>query len=213
VTRGSWIDVSVTLRSGMAHWPGNPPVDIRRQLNLARGDAANVSQLSMGSHTGTHMDAPLHFFADGQGLEEMDLEAVIGPARVIEITDSESVRPAELEEHEIGAGERVLFKTRNSPAAWERGSFVEDFVYLSEEAADHLARRAVRCVGVDYLSIGGFHADGAAIHRAILGAGIWVIEGLDLTGVAPGLYELICLPLRIASSDGAPARAVLRPLH
>lgn len=211
-TSRAWIDVSVTLRSGMPRWPGNPPVRIERQLDIERGDDANVSALSMGSHTGTHMDGPLHFLSRGKGLDEMELDAVIGPARVIEVVDPVAVRADELQGHDIGAGDRVLFKTRNSPAAWTQERFVEDFVYVSEEAADYLARRSVRTVGVDYLSVGGFEADGAAVHRRLLGAGIWVIEGLDLTYVAAGLYELVCLPLRILASDGAPARAILRPL-
>jgi arylformamidase len=209
--RGRWIDVSVTLRDGMVHWPDNPPVSITRQLDISKGDAANVSMLSMGSHTGTHMDAPLHFVPEGKGLDEMDLEATMGPARVIEIDDSVAVTTDVLEEHEIEAGERILFKTRNSDRPWVDESFDEDFVYVSAGAAAHLAALGVRVVGVDYLSVGGFKADGVETHTALLEAGIWVIEGLDLSRVSAGEYELICLPLKILRSDGAPARAILRP--
>jgi arylformamidase len=208
---GGWIDVSVTLRDGMVHWPDNPPVSITRQLDISKGDAANVSMLSMGSHTGTHMDAPLHFVPEGRGLDEMDLGATMGPARVIEIDDSVAVTAAALERHVIEAGERILFKTRNSDRSWVDQPFDEDFVYVSAGAAAHLAARQVRLVGVDYLSVGGFKSDGAETHTALLEAGIWVIEGLDLSRVSAGEYEMICLPLKILRSDGAPARAILRP--
>src|ERR671915_1197992 len=127
---GGWIDVSVTLRDGMVHWPDNLPVSITRQLDISRGDTANVSMLSMGSHTGTHMDAPLHFVAEGKGLDEMELEATMGPARVIEIDDPVAVTVSELEDHDIRAGERILFKTRNSERPWVEQPFDEDFVYI-----------------------------------------------------------------------------------
>jgi arylformamidase len=208
---GGWIDVSVTLRDGMVHWPDNPPVTIKRQLDISKGDAANVSMLSMGSHTGTHMDAPLHFVADGKGLDEMDFEATIGPARVIEISDPVAVSAAELEDQVIDAGDRILFKTRNSDRRWVDLPFDEDFVYVSAGAAAHLVERGVRLVGVDYLSVGGFKSDGVETHTELLEAEIWVIEGLDLSRVSAGEYELICLPLKILRSDGAPARAILRP--
>ena len=151
-----WIDVSVLLRSGMVHWPDNPPVRIERMLDIERGDAANVSKISMGSHTGTHIDAPLHFVRGGAGLDEMPLDAAIGRARVIEVHDPESIKPDELRPHKIHGGERILFKTRNSTRGWQEGAFIEDFVYVSKEAARYLAAREVRTVGIDYLSVGGF---------------------------------------------------------
>ncbi len=207
---GGWVDVSVPLRSGMVHWPDNPPVRIERMLDIERGDVANVSTISLGSHTGTHMDAPIHFVRGGEGMDRMPLDATMGLARVIEIQDPTSIKPDELDPHGIGRGERVLFKTRNSSLAWWTRDFIEDFVYVSQEAARYLAERGVRTVGVDYLSVGGFYADGIETHRALLGAGIWVIEGLDLSRVEPGEHELICLPLKVEGGDGAPARALLR---
>ena len=206
-----WIDVSVRLHSGMVHWPDNPPVQIERMLDIEHGDVANVSKIAMGSHTGTHMDAPLHFIRTGKGLDEMPLDAAIGHARVIEVHDPESVKPDELRPHKIHGGERVLFKTQNSARHWQEDAFIEDFVYISKEAARYLAAREVRTVGIDYLSVGGFLRDGVETHQALLEAGIWIIEGLDLSRVKPGEYELICLPLKIERSDGAPARAILRP--
>ena len=211
-TKKEWIDVSVPLRTGMVHWPDNPPVRIERMLDIEHGHAANVSTISMGSHTGTHMDAPLHFVRGGKGLDEMPLDAVIGRARVIEVHDPESVNPYDLRPHEIRSGERILFKTRNSARVWWKDAFSEDFVYISKEAARYLAACAVRTVGIDYLSVGGFLRDGVETHQALLEAGIWIIEGLDLSRVEPGEYELICLPLKVERSDGAPARAILKAI-
>ena len=207
-----WIDISVSLRSGMVHWPDNPPVRIEKILDIEHGDVANVSEISMGSHTGTHMDTPLHFVREGKGLDEMPLDATIGRARVIEISDPESIKPCNLRRHEIRSGERILFKTRNSARSWPSHAFLEDFVYVSQEAARYLAAWNIRTVGIDYLSVGGFRKDGVETHRALLEAGIWVIEGLDLSKVEPGAYELVCLPIKIERSDGAPARAILRAI-
>jgi arylformamidase len=207
-----WIDVSVPIHTGMVHWPDNPPVLIERVLDMARGDAANVSKLSLGVHTGTHMDAPIHFIAGGVGIDSAPLDALMGLARVIEIADSDSIKVEELEPYHPQSGERLLFKTRNSARCWQTDDFVEDFVYLSQEAARYLAAQRVQMVGVDYLSVGGFFKDGPETHHALLSAGIWIIEGLNLAAIQPGMYELICLPLRIAGADGAPARAVVRPV-
>ena len=142
----------------------------------------------------------------------MPLSATMGEARVIEIVDPSRITAAELEAHELVAGERVLFRTTNSPRCWQTDVFVEDFVAISESAAVHLAEVGVRTVGVDYLSVAGFHDDGVRIHRILLEAGIWLIEGLDLSAVRAGRYEMICLPVKLHEGDGAPARALLRPL-
>lgn len=210
--KDEWTDISVRLRSGMVHWPDNPPVWIERMLDMEQGDVANVSKISMGSHTGTHMDAPLHFLREGKGLDEMPLTAAMGRARVIEIYDPESVKPDDLETYEIHRGERILLKTQNSARGWLSADFIEDFVYVSQEAARYLAAREIQTVGIDYLSVGGFHKDGVETHQALLEAGIWVVEGLDLSQVEPGEYELVCLPLKVERSDGAPARAILRAI-
>ena len=206
-----WIDVSVPLRTGMVHWPDNPPVKIERVMDLEHGDAASVSSMAMGVHTGTHMDAPAHFQRGGVGIDRMPLEATLGLARVVEIRDPVSIKRGELEAAKLQPGERVLFRTRNSERCWQTDDFVEDFVFISRDAAAYLAECRVQTVGVDYLSVGGFKEDAEETHLALLQAGIWVIEGLNLSPVKAGTYELICLPLRIAGGDGAPARAVLRP--
>ena len=208
-----WIDVSVTVRDGMPHWPDNPPIVLERVLDTERGDVCNVSHLAMGVHSGTHMDGPVHFIHGAGGLDEMPLTATMGEARVIEIDDPGEITAGELRKHRLQPGERVLFRTSNSDRCWHSSSFVEDFVGLSEQAAAYLAETGVRTVGIDYLSIGGYHADGAKIHKILLQAGIWIIEGLDLSPVTGGRYEMICLPVKLHNSDGAPARAILRPLE
>ena len=205
-----WIDISVPLSDGMVHWPGDPAVEIKRIRDIAEGEVCNVSSLSMSAHTGTHMDAPLHFLRAGKSLDRLPIEATIGPARVIEIADPESIKPEELRPFKIKQGERILFKTRNSEKSWKKAGFDEDFVYISQEAARYLAERQIQTVGIDYLSVGGFKRDGVETHHALLGAGIWIIEGLNLSQVKPGLYELVCLPLKMLGIEGAPARAVLR---
>jgi arylformamidase len=205
-----WIDISVIIKPGMAHWPDNPEIRVDRMLDMEKGDVCNVSVLSMGSHTGTHMDAPLHFIRGARSLDKMPLDATIGPARVIEIKDKESIKVGELENQRIKPGERILFKTINSKKSWKTDNFDEDFVYISREAAAFLAKAKVMTVGIDYLSVGGFRKDGIETHHALLGAGIWIIEGLNLSKIKPGRYELNCLPLKVLNSDGAPARALLR---
>jgi arylformamidase len=205
-----WIDISVPLKSGMVNWPSDPPARISHVKEMEKGDPCTVSLLEMGAHTGTHMDAPAHFVRGGCGISTMPLDTAIGAARVIAIRDRVSVRPEELARHRIRRGERILFRTRNSEQCWGTDTFVEDFVYISAAAAHYLVERRVRLVGIDYLSVGGFHRDGADTHQALLTAGIWVLEGLNLKKVRQGRYQLVCLPLKIDGGDGAPARAVLR---
>jgi arylformamidase len=208
--QNNWIDISVPLYTGMVHWPDNPPVEIVRTESMDSGNICNVSRLSMGAHTGTHMDAPLHFIRDGRSIDTMPIEATVGPARVLTISDPQAIKVYELEAYAIQPGERILFKTNNSAGAWQSSTFVEDFVYISHEAAQYLAEKRVQTVGVDYLSVGGYRVDGPETHQALLSAGIWIIEGLNLANVQAGLYELICLPLKMVGAEGAPARAVLR---
>ncbi len=209
----SWIDVTVPLRTGMLHWPDNPPVEIERVKDIRKGASSNVSNISMGSHTGTHIDAPVHFIPGGEGIDRIDIDSLIGPARVIEIRDREAIRFSEVEGNAVSRGERILFRTRNSTGLLKREEFAPDFVYLTAECAERLVSIGVRTIGIDYLSVAGFKKpDGKATHPILLGAGVTVIEGLDLSGVAAGRYEMIVLPLRIAGGDASPARALLRPV-
>lgn len=205
-----WIDVSVDLSDGMVHWPGDPPVNIVRVQDLEQSDTHTLSRLTMGSHSGTHVDAPSHFLKGAASISDLAPDVLIGPARVIEIEHTEAINVDELRRHPLQPGERILFKTRNS-ALWQTTTqFEPDFVYITSESAEYLAQTGIKAIGVDYLSVGGYKRDGSQVHRTLLKAGIWLIEGLDLSYVGSGDYDLICLPLKIKHGDGAPARAVLR---
>jgi arylformamidase len=203
------IDVSVPIRDGMFAYRGNPGVRLTLEQALARGDGANISRLDFGVHSGTHIDAPRHFFDDGAGAESIDPALLIGSAHVVDATavagalDAAALESLALPERET---RRLLFKTTNSEL-WARDEFTPDFVRFDESGARVLVERGVRVVGIDYLSIG----DGPA-HRLLLSAGVVPLEGLDLRHVAPGPYRLHCCAIAIAGSDGAPARALLEPL-
>ncbi len=208
---GGWIDVSVPLRTGMVHWPGDPGATVEKVQDLDRGDPATLSFLSMGAHTGTHMDAPSHFVRGAPTLDSFAADAGIGPARVVEIRGGRAITLDAVRRLRPEAGERLLFKTSNSVRCWTGDAFVKDFVHLSSPAAKELAARGVRLVGIDYLSVGAFEGDGRETHEALLSAGVWIVEGLDLSRVAAGPVDLVCLPIRLAGADGAPARAFVRP--
>ncbi len=208
-----WLDISVPLRNAMVHWPSDPAVRIENVKDMEHGTSSTVSMISMGSHTGTHMNAPLHFIRQGVGIDKMSLDTTVGRARVIGIQDTESIKPEELYQYHIRSGERILFKTRNSLRVWQTDTFIEDFVFISKEAARFLTEHKVRVIGVNYLSVGGFKRDGAETHRALLEGGVWIIEGFDLSRVKPGKYDLICLPLKLDQGDGAPAQAILRAVR
>jgi arylformamidase len=164
----------------------------------------------MTAHTGTHMDAPRHFLAGREGIETFPLSMGIGHARVISIPDVSVVRKVDLAGKGIQRGERILLRTRNSSRRWDNLDFLTDFVAIDASAAQYLADAGVAFIGVDYLSVGAFDGDGIETHRILLGAGVWIVEGLQLGSVGEGNYDMICLPLKIQGSDGAPARVVLR---
>ena len=192
-------DVSVPLRTGMVVYPGDPEFSIERAMSLAAGDLANVSRMDLGVHTGTHVDAPVHFFDGASAVEALDLDVLVGPAVVVEVPGSGDIGPDAV----VDGAERILFKTRNS-AAWADDAFYEDYASISPQAATRLVEAGVRLVGVDYLSVGGVET-----HQTLLRAGLIAVEGLDLRGIEPGTYTLVCLPLKLDGSDGAPARAIL----
>ena len=171
-------------------------------MDLGRGDACNASRLAMGVRSGTHMDGPVHFLHEAAGLDEMPLTATMGQARVIQIEHPCEITADEIRQHGLQAGERVVFRTSNSARCWRSGTFVEDFVYITEQAAMHLAETKVQTVGIDYLSVGCYHSDGAKIHKILLQAGIWIIEGLDRSPVTGGQYEMICLPVNCTAVPG-----------
>lgn len=198
--------MSVPIYAGMVHFPDNPAIEIDPIMQLEQGDICTVSALKMGTHTGTHIDGPNHFLPDAPGTDAIPLQKLIGPARVIGIENTSAVTEAELRNHKLRCYERLLFKTVNSQRCWNGSEFVSNFVALAEDAATYLVELNTLAVGIDYLSMGN-----PEVHRTLLGAGVAIIEGLNLSDISPGEYELLCLPLRITGGDGAPARALLRP--
>ena len=207
----TWIDVSVGLGPRLVTWPEDPAVAVTRAVNMADGHACTFSHLAMCAHSGTHVDAPLHYFEDGASVDQMPLEATVGPARVVDVGDADRIGEAEVMQLGLRPGARVLFRTRASRTAWAEAPFDEGFVAIDAAGARALVAAQVRAVGIDYLSVGAFAGDGTETHRVLLGAGIWVIGGLDLSKVEPGLYTLVCLPLKVLGAEGAPARAILSP--
>jgi arylformamidase len=202
-------DISVPLTSGMHVYPGDPPFLFERRQSMAQGDPANVSYCGMGTHTGTHIDAPFHFVETGRKVEEIPLNLLIGRTRVVEIT-APRIDEQVLEEFNLDDHVRVIFKTRNS-YLWNRSAtFLEDYVYITPGAARSLVENGIKLVGIDYLSVEKYGSTDYATHKELLSNGVVIIEGLNLSEVDAGEYELICLPLKLMDSDGAPARAIVR---
>lgn len=202
-------DISTPVQAGGVVYPGNPEITIEAQQAISSGAGANVSSVSLGSHTGTHVDAAKHFFDDGQTVDRIPLDRLIGRAILLAFDDDlMSIGAADLERQEIGSHTRVLLKTRNS-SLLRRPEFVKDYTYLAPDGADYLVRRGVELVGIDYYSIEQFHSGHHRTHLTLLEKSAVIVEGLDLSEPPPGEYELICLPLRLAGLDAAPARAVL----
>ena len=202
-------DVSVPLAAGLPVYPGNPEFELQPVKRIADGASSNVSRIVIGTHSGTHVDAPRHFFDEGSGVDAMRLDVLVGRARVLEFDRTDGITLQDLESSGLDADERVLLKTGNS-SRWSERQFYPDYAYLAESGARYLVDRGVRLVGIDYLSIEQFKKPGAPAHRALLSAGVIIIEGLNLSGVGPGIYEMYCLPLPVTGADGAPARVVLK---
>ena len=203
------LDVSVSLAAGIPAYPGNPEFELQPIKRIADGGSSNVSKLVMGTHTGTHVDAPRHFFDEGAGVDSLPLDLLLGRARVVEITKRGGIGKTELAAAGLREDIRVLLKTSNS-ALWNGEGFHQDYTYLTEDGARYLVEQGVRVVGIDYLSVEQFKKAGAPAHHALLGASVVVIEGLNLEDAEPGQYEMYCLPLRVTGGDGAPARVVLK---
>ncbi len=206
-------DVTVPFSTELPVYPGDPAVQITQIASLAAGDICTVSHLSFGSHTGTHVDPPAHFVAGMATLDELSLDVLIGPVRVVDVGEIAAIDVATIDAANLAGVERVLFKTRNS-RLWQAGpqEFAKDFVYLETTAAERLVELGVKLVGIDYLSIEKFNFEQPTTHYALLGNNVVIVEGLNLTDVAAGEYELICLPMKIKNGDGGPARVVLREL-
>jgi arylformamidase len=205
-------DITLPIREDMITYPGSPPTRVEPHSRIARGDDANVTKLTFGSHTGTHVDAAHHFVDGGRTVDALPLDELIGPARVFRLPEQiTAIGAAELRAAGVEDERRVLLKTRNS-GLLGRGGFEEDFAHITADGADYLVQHGVRLIGIDYLSVEAFDVDEPAAHRALLERDVIIIEGIDLRDVEPGRYELICLPLKVAGIDGAPARTVLRSL-
>ncbi|HSQ31279.1 MAG TPA: cyclase family protein [Gemmatimonadaceae bacterium] len=205
----TFYDVSVPLVNGGLVYPGNPEIRIAPQQEIAKGGRSNVSSLSFGSHTGTHVDAPKHMIDDGMTVDALSLDVLMGPAMLVAIpNDAMAVGEEQLRLYEIKGYTRILIKTRNSSFIRDR-EFVRDYTYLAPDGARYLASLGVKLVGVDYFSIEQFHSGHHATHLTLLERGIVIVEGLDLSAPPMGPYELRVLPLRLQGLDGAPARAVL----
>jgi arylformamidase len=206
----SWIDVTVPIEDDMIIWPGDPPFVSERVKTIAESGVCNVTRLDFGAHTGTHVDAPIHFLDGAAGAETTPLDVLIGPAWVVDATDVQgALNETAVRRLDIPQGEqRLLFKTTNG-SIWSGGVFEPGFVAFDTGGAEEIVARGARLVGLDFLSVARFD-DAIGTHRTLLGGGVVILEGLDLRSVEPGPYELICLPLRVVGCDGGPARALLR---
>ena len=210
-----WYDISVPLKQGMNYLPIDPlPPKIYRFSDVELGAKVTMSMLEIISHTGTHIDAPRHFIPGGSTVSDMPLDATVGPVRVLEIKDPETIKVEELKKHNIKKGERILCKTRNSPLAYESPKFVEDYVYLDADAAAYLAEKQIILFGLDCITIGDYRNEESVMktHQSLLAAGVYILEDCALANVPPGDYELLCLPLLMFKGDAGPCRAILRPL-
>jgi len=202
-------DISLTLRARMPVFPGEPTPLLEPTTQMERGDSYNVSRLTLSTHTGTHIDAPLHFLAGGTPVDQLPVDVLVGPALVVEMPVEQEITAADLEAAAIPPGtERILFKTRNSRLLDDE-DFRRDFVYLTLDAARWLVERGVCLLAIDYLSVEQMDAEPNVVHQTLLRAGVVIVEGADLRQVAPGPYLLACLPLKIEGADGSPVRAVL----
>ena len=201
-------DITMPLSAELPVYPGDSPVVITPWLSIACGDPANVSRVTLCSHSGTHLDPPRHFSDSGMSVDEIPLERLIGKARVVEILGVTMIGRDELRRLPIKGVERLLLKT-DSSGLWKQSEFKQDFSALSVDGARYLLESGVKLVGIDYLSVEHVEGDGE-VHRMLLDNDVLILEGINLADVAPGEYELICLPLKIKGGDGAPVRALLR---
>ena len=203
-------DISLTISEDFPTWPGDPPIELKMISQIEKGDLANVTHLSAPVHMGTHVDAPDHFLGNGKTVEDIPLEYLVGPALVVEVPSPEIISAEDLAALNIPEGtRRILFKSSNSEF-WkeEIHIFQEDFVSLDADAATRLVELGIKVVGVDYLSVAAYD-EPVPTHQILLEAGVLIIEGLDLSRITAGEYRLYCLPLKIAGSDGSPARVLL----
>lgn len=201
-------DITLTINNNMIVYPGNSKVCIEEVKQISKGDTCNVSSLSFGSHTGTHIDVPKHFIDNGKTLEEVTPDRFIGKAKVFDMQNIVSIKKEDLITKNIQNGDYILFKTENSKRLKD-SEFNKEFVSLTEDGAKYLAEKEISLVGIDYLSIQSYYAKDSNVHLTLLGNNIIILEGIDLTDIREGKYELIALPLKIKEGNGSPVRAVL----
>ncbi|MFC1942306.1 cyclase family protein [Chloroflexota bacterium] len=226
-SKSGWIDITIPLRNAMLYWPKDPFIpEVKTIWDVNKGDKVTLSEFHFHSHTGTHIDAPLHFVPGGGTIDEMPLDIAVGPARVIEIKDPESVKVEELAPYDIQRGERLLFKTQNSSKLYKTDQFSYEYVYLTIEAAEYLFEKGIVLIGWDYITLGKYQEESDwpttieylanseihHIHRLFLGHGIYIMECLNLEGVKPGNYELVCVPIKLEGGDAGMTRAIIRPV-
>ncbi len=204
-------DVSLPIYPGMPVWSGNPEVALDEVKSIARGASSNVSFLHIGTHSATHVDAPGHFIPGAPGVDSIPPGLLLGPARLFQLTQAHHIDRRLLEGLDLKGVERLILGTRNSNL-FRQEQLSLDYAFVTADAARYLVDMGIKLVGVDYLSIEEYQKEGRPTHHILLGAGVIIVEGLDLSGVPPGDYELICLPLRLKDADGAPARVFLRQL-
>ena len=212
LSAAGWVDVTATLDPAKTPvYQGDAPLQFTFLKDMHKGDKLTLSAYSMGAHSGTHIDAPMHFIVDGAAIDKLPLDPLIGPARIIDIPDSvQAIDAAELNRHDWKGAQRVLFRTRSTLRGWMDSSFHKDFAYIAPDAAQQLADADVKLVGVDYISAEQFGAPAPRTHQILLGRGIPIVEGLDLRAVRAGDYDLIVLPIKVGGHEGAPARAIVR---
>jgi arylformamidase len=204
-------DISLSISPNLPTWPGDPGLQLAQFESMDKGARYNATQITSSVHVGTHVDAPRHFLNEGSTVEQLSLEVLTGPCYVTQLPDGiEAITSEVLDRTEITSEmKRVLFGTSNSHF-WARGEskFQTDFVAITEDGAEWLVERGVQLVGVDYLSVAPYN-ESIPTHVVLLKAGVVIVEGLNLSKIMRGFYDLYCLPLKIAGSDGAPARAIL----
>lgn len=203
-----WFDISVLISSDLPVYPGDTQIEMKPLASIDTGDVANMLELKLSSHTGTHIDVPRHFLRDGKNLDEISLEKFWGRAKVYYLPVKEKIDRANITDLDIEAGDIILFKTRNSDL-WELPEFQKDFIYLSLDAAKVLVEKKIKTVGIDYLSIEKFKSRQHPVHTALLQNEIVILEGINLKDVAPGEFFLFYFPLKLKGADGSPVRAVL----
>jgi arylformamidase len=207
-------DISLPISDVMPVWPGDPPVSLVMISSISKGDPSNLTEIRMGAHTGTHIDAPYHYLGNGAKIESIPLETFVGPCLVVEVDSQIIIRKEDLQRHDLTGHSRIILKTSNSKL-WDgpSGKFATNYVAMDIEAAEYLAAMNIVLVGTDYLSVEAYGSVGAPVHRTLLENKVTILEGLNLSGVPAGEYELICAPIRLVGCEAAPARVLLRTIN